>query len=73
MPAKLGNEQRDWIKKAEKKGWTVKLSTNQHVLFIPPEGAEDRTPVPVPGRKFKDNRGLKNAKSQLRRKGLDID
>ena len=72
MTAKIGEAQRHWREQAEKRGWSVKLNQQQHLVFYPPSDAPDRRPVVVPGRQFKDNRGLRNAKAKLRQQGLDL-
>lgn len=72
MP-KLGEIQKEWLAEAKKQGWSIRLTGRGHMLLCPPEGSEDMKPVTVPARGFKDNRGLKNAKAQLKRHGLDID
>lgn len=73
MPPKIGEDQRAWMELAEAEGWSVKITERGHLVFVPPVSSEDRRPVVVPGRKFKAvNRGAKNARSELRKRGLSI-
>lgn len=55
------------IKAAERQGWRVDLSKNNHVKFLAPSGA-----MVIAGVSISDHRGLKNVQSHLRKAGLAV-
>lgn len=67
MPGSIPKDVRRWVKIARKAGWTVELTKDSHVRWLSPNGGRTYTSGSP-----SDGRGRLNARSELRRLGLDI-
>lgn len=56
---------KEWIRTAERSGWTIRYSGQSHICFVRPDGRKT-----VIGSISSDNRARMNARQQLRRFGL---
>lgn len=58
---------RDWASKALEQGWRIRLTRGGHLQWLPPTG-----PIVVLASTASDHRAYSNARSMLRRAGLEI-
>lgn len=66
----MKKELKELVKKAGEQGWRVEVLKSGHLMFYPP----DKTQSPVTtGGTISDHRGLQNAKSMLKKRGMTFD